>query len=65
MTPQPELYWRPIETAPNNGDDVLITNGRNVEIGRRLEYCDANEYCFEGGFMTATHWMPLPTTPTS
>jgi len=59
--------WQPIETAPRDGSDMLITNGREVVVAffdEREEYRGFN-WCAGDHFPTPwpTHWMPLPDLP--
>jgi hypothetical protein len=68
--------WLPIETAPKNGDEVLLFGYWLKEIGCDIESA-MTAGCFEMGkwFATITdgyaceceptHWMPLPPPPTS
>lgn len=62
--------WQPIETAPRNGECVLVYDpsfvSRPVLEARMMEqgglYCDPTYYEW---FSTteATHWQPLPEPP--
>jgi hypothetical protein len=64
--------WKTIDSAPRgedgypsrNYEQVLVTNGNSVYIafwnGRS---CDDGDFYDDLGPMT--HWMPLPTPPTS
>jgi len=61
------MEWRPIETAPKNGDWVLIyQGGQEVTLAW---YCDADGPSHgvwfdqrDNGY-SPTHWMPLPDPP--
>jgi hypothetical protein len=67
---QAEPSWKPIESAPKDGTDVLVhcSHGTYVAayIEHNIEYwhVDDNKY---GPFplrgASPTHWMPLPTPP--
>ena len=74
LTPNAELAqaaqaegWRPIETAPRDGTEVLAnTSG----LGRVVVYWDDEESQWGTGLGyldrgAPTHWMPLPPPPTS
>lgn len=58
------MTWRPIETAPKDGSEVLFTDGRGYYLGkwagRRLRWAVATHVKEFGAF---THWMPLPDPP--
>ncbi len=63
--------WQPIETAPRDGTEILLTDGVSFLVAS-WDYYDG----FTGGYYgayyevsehsrlnTATHWMPLPKPP--
>lgn len=62
--------WRPIETAPKNGERIIVGYGRqsgfpvkvvrfNTTHNHWMHYGDADIWVERD----ATHWMPLPPTP--
>jgi len=60
--------WRPIETAPKDGSEVLVICSNNEQfVGYR--YNDAPYFCYAVNrdrgrfFCEPTHWMPLPSPP--
>jgi Protein of unknown function (DUF551) len=63
--------WQPIETAPKDGTDILITSPkRGARVARYQHWCGlewfvALEPGSSGGTYAddATHWMPLPAAP--
>jgi len=59
--------WEPIETAPKNGDVILVyANGRRIIAWWNYFQFDKhnNGWDFSGnGFINPTHWMPLPPAP--
>lgn len=68
--------WQPIETAPKDGTDILLTDGYRAAVASWYpeEFPDAewpwgvsdwhnDPLHLRGGYM-ATHWMPLPMPPT-
>ena len=72
---KPLTEWQPIETAPRDGTEILMTNGVDVSSGQWFsEYggtydqegapngdgCDAGWMDWSGGIPDPTHWMPLP-----
>ena len=76
---KPLTGWQPIETAPRDGTEILMTNGVNVSSGQWFsEYggtydqegapngdgCDDGWSDWSGGMQPdPTHWMPLPPPP--
>jgi hypothetical protein len=62
--------WQPIETAPKDGEPILLCVGNVIGSGRyrslhRTISTMLNFY-FDGATLPsgATHWMPLPAPPT-
>jgi hypothetical protein len=62
--------WQPIETAPKDGTDVLITDGEDYAVAHfdtvRHEPCwrDCGDMGWAGMIdEEPTHWMPLPPAP--
>lgn len=55
--------WRPIETAPKDGTEVLIWDS-HMRV-RRIGFYDFGWYDQEGRIACPTHWMPLPEPPKS
>ena len=71
--------WQPIETAPKDGGDIILTDGNSSHVGR---WCDSDlpEYPWRfldstykledelngwrAGKYGPTHWQPLPKPPT-
>lgn len=57
--------WRPIETAPRDGTDILIFEGNAIiaawwtSANPRLSGWDAGEFMCDH----PTHWLPLPPPP--
>ena len=68
------MDWQPIETAPKDGTGILACDATGW-VGEvswwRQWYNDENNpgwmiaNCDEeyGGYVQATHWMPLPSPP--
>lgn len=59
-----ERMWRPIETAPRDGTEILCWC---PGIGERVLCFDAGCWVLAGGDYAndyePTHWMPLPPAP--
>ena len=76
---QPSDQWLPIETAPKNGAEIIMSNGKDVSAGSWFKghdgtydrdgapNCDEKDACWmdwSGGMLPEpTHWMPLPPAP--
>lgn len=64
--------WQPIETAPKDGDEILVTDAR-VKDWTHVVYWDdeaRGEYnwaradtCAKWHKDAFTHWMPVPKAP--
>lgn len=53
--------WQPIETAPKDGTDLLLSNGCALDYGF---FCkDTNKFTTENPFFMPTHWMLQPPNP--
>lgn len=62
--------WRPIETAPKDGTEILIWDNANVSAVSYSEYVGWTDNLGDFGtqynsYPLATHWMPLPSPPGS
>jgi hypothetical protein len=67
---QMEQGWQPIESAPKDGREILLSSTRDrfyIGVGQWAE-ADSTMNCIEGWFWAyanrPTHWMPLPQPPT-
>ena len=66
-----QAMWRHIETAPKDGQAILVTDGRGcycVEWNEEFDWWTVDDnklgpFCLRGS--SPTHWMPLPPPPTS
>ena len=65
--------WQPIETAPNDGTDILIGGDYSYAGGVLQAYWGHTHrkgdeswgwVDMEGDTYNPTHWMPLPAPPT-
>lgn len=71
--------WQPIETAPKDGTEILISDGdyiaiaewrddasfKQFENGPGWQIFDCEDPFYSWATDSATHWMPLPEPPTS
>lgn len=56
------MNWRPIETAPMDGTNILVTDGEITQLGWHDEFDEPDDpWC--GYIKRPTHWMPLPDPP--
>lgn len=70
----PLVRWRPIETAPKDGSDMLLwcsNSEPRIVQGRWAEFGGEGWWGFSESLLSdivgqiedATHWMPLPSPP--
>ena len=61
------MDWKPIETAPKDGSEILTCNMRQGGIMRLIYwYRTAGQWREKGNVIVClqdTHWMPLPKKP--
>lgn len=61
------VTWQPIETAPRDGENVLLAHAGRVTAGWFDDYNDcwfeALDVGEESIRIRPTHWMPLPEPP--
>jgi hypothetical protein len=62
-TPPPS-GWQPIETAPKDGTELLLTDGRYKRTGYWARRIEAWSVDMVPPVRMPTHWMPLPEGPT-
>ena len=57
--------WIPVtERLPEDGEDVILTDGKNVSFGYSHNLFSGMEwYIPHGRVGKVTHWMPLPEPP--
>lgn len=55
------MKWRPIETAPRDGEDVLVWTGGGIE--RAFWTSGGWHDTLAYGVLSPSHWMPLPSPP--
>lgn len=61
----PASTWQPIETAPKDGTNILVSNGLFVHEARwsGAQWCTADTW--ENWWIGVTLWQPLPPPPTT
>jgi hypothetical protein len=52
--------WQPIETAPKDGTEVLLTNGEYKRAGYWATRINAWSIDMVPPIKAPTHWAPLP-----
>lgn len=59
--------WRPIETAPKDGTEILVFDGKQIWlVGTEHEMYPKDNgcgCCSSSVHYEATHWQPLPKPP--
>jgi len=59
-------FWMPIETAPKDKIEILAWSKRHgVNVGTLTHYKRPEMPSRKGGWFLPTHWMPLPSLPSS
>ena len=62
------MTWQAIESAPRDGENVLITDGGRIFLAYQMSPPGVWRSAWGGDNMTLTfaptHWMPLPEPPT-
>ena len=54
------VEWQPIETAPLDGSELLISDGSRVIL---IAFDTLYRTWPDDGWSRFTHWMPLPAPP--
>lgn len=58
------MDWQPIETAPRDGTEVILYDGRDRFIGAYVRgYWHNLHIDFPCVYTRVTHWMHLPEPP--
>jgi hypothetical protein len=72
-----ERQWRPIDTAPKDGTEMIITDGEQTEVGRwgtvlctistrcGWIYGQGDSYSSYDEMENISHWIPLLNPPAS
>lgn len=64
--------WQPIETAPKDGAQILISDGEDIWMAEWVDYAPPTGFIECGSdagglsvdqLAVCTHWMPLPAPP--
>lgn len=62
--------WKPIDTAPKDGTEILISSDDGMFVGKwsdtkRLwvDSVEGTPFGVSGGWLAAVHWLPLPSPP--
>lgn len=62
MTPP---VWRPIDSAPKDGTEILLYEDRRIVSGAWNRGGAMHMPYWMGGLFRPTHWMPLPSPPSA
>lgn len=63
------MEWKTIETAPKNGQEILVIYMRQMGVMKLVNWNKIHKYWESKGEPSlglennATHWMPLPPAP--
>jgi hypothetical protein len=61
MSHWPTQGWQPIETAPKDGENIIVSDGTYTNVGWWEFYNP--EPSWGGYILEPTHWMKLPEPP--
>lgn len=56
------MQWQPIETAPRDGSDILVSERGYVTVARWRGFA-WGDGLFLAGPVDPSHWMPMPEPP--
>lgn len=61
------MKWKPIETIPKDGQEVLVCNVRQGGVKQLVRWNKLYKYwqikTLEDLYFQWTHWMPIPLAP--
>lgn len=57
------VYWEPIETAPRDGVELLLWNGKVIMVGSYVSTVNQWYVAGQGVIIMPTHWMFFPDPP--
>jgi hypothetical protein len=68
IEPEPEftgqlVHWEPIKTAPTDGVELLLWNGKTIMVGSYVPTVNQWYASGQGVIIMPTHWMFFPLPP--
>lgn len=57
------MTWQPINTAPKDGTEILIWDGKHIDIGHWFSSTQTWYGRLAEDRVIATHWLPTPEPP--
>ena len=57
------MTWQPIETAPKNGEMILLGVDSGFRFFAQSSFWMARRWVYWEHFLKPTHWMPMPEPP--